>query len=135
MNFAEWWSPGAAQDAAIDARVAEWLWQDAEERRKKAWLRKIGFVTRLLIYACAFGVLFYFTPQGLQDGWLFTRPFSALTLSDVLGALVWVLIGIKLGHALFNPNPRPDFREQLGWLGVGIIGLLALAATAIYLLL
>ena len=133
MNFAEWWSPGAAQEAALDASIAEDLWQEVEKRRKNAWLRKVGFVTRLFIYACCFGVLFIFMPEGMKEGWLTTRPFSALTLGDVLGSLVWILIAIKLGHALFNPNPRPDFRETLGWFGVGLIGLAAFAWIVVYL--
>ena len=30
MNFAEWWSPGAQQHAALDTSIAEDLWQKVE---------------------------------------------------------------------------------------------------------
>jgi hypothetical protein len=132
MNFSEWWNPGATQEAALEADIAKDLWEEVDERRKNAWLRPIGFVTRILIYACCFGVLLFFMPEGLSEGWVFSRPFSGLTLSDVLGSLVWILIAIKLGHALFNPNPRPDFREQLGWVGVGLIILTVFPAIVVY---
>ena len=110
--------------------IPERLWEEVEERRKKAWLRKVGFVTRIFVYAGIFGLLYYFTPDSLRDGWLFSRPFAALTLSDVLTALVWLLILLRLVHALFNPNPRPDFREHYGWLGVVSIGLSVTALIA-----
>jgi hypothetical protein len=109
--------------------------QNVEERRKKAWLRKIGFVTRLFIYACAFAALYYFMPRSLSEGWITTRPFAELNLGDILGALVWILIGVKLVHALFNPNPRPDFREWLGWVGLCIIGLFVITGIGLYFLL
>jgi hypothetical protein len=134
MNFAEWWRPGATEEAKLDAEIARDLWQDVDDRRKNAWLRPIGFVTRLFIYVCAFAVLLYFIPKGLSEGWIFSKPFSELTLGDVIGSLVWILVAFKLAHALFNPNPRPDFREQLGWLGVGLIGILACAVAAFYFL-
>jgi hypothetical protein len=130
MNFAEWWNPDARAEAELDAGIAERLWEKVDERRNKAWLRKVGFVTRLFVYACIFGLLFYFTPESLRDGWLFSRPFAALSLSDVLGALVWFLILLRLVHALFNPSPRPDFREHYGWLGVVLIGLVVTALIA-----
>jgi hypothetical protein len=130
MNFAEWWNPDARAEAELDAGIAERLWEKVEERRKKAWLRKVGFVTRIFVYAGIFCLLFYFTPDSLRDGWLFSRPFAALTLSDVLGALVWFVILLRLVHALFNPNPRPDFREHYGWLGVVLIGLTVAALIA-----
>jgi hypothetical protein len=132
MNFADWWSPGATEEAAHDASVANLLWKDVEKRRKNAWLRKVGFITRIFLYACCFGVLFIFMPEGVREGWITTKPFSALNLGDVLGALVWLLIGMKLFHALFKPNPRPDFREALGWFGVALIGVVALAGVVLH---
>jgi cytochrome c biogenesis protein CcdA len=114
MNFAEMWSPGAAADAALDVSVAELLWRDVEKRRKNAWLRPIGFVARLFVYALLFGLLFIFMPESIREGWITTKPFAALTLGDVLSALVWTLIGFKILHSLFHPNPRPDFRESWG---------------------
>jgi hypothetical protein len=130
MNFAEWWNPGARAEAELDSSIAEILWSDAEKRRKNAWLRKVGFVTRIFVYLCIFGLLLFFTPESLRDGWIFSRPFAALTLGDVLGALVWTLIAVRLGYALFHPNPRPDFRENYGWLGVVMIGLTVTALLA-----
>ena len=115
MNFSEWWSPGAKAEAALDADIAELLWDDAEKRRKNAWLRKVGFVARLMAYAGILGTMFVLMPESIRNGWITTRPFSQLTLGDVFTALAWILISLKLIHSLFHPNPRPDFREA--WAG------------------
>jgi len=133
VSFSEWWSPGSKAEAALDADIANLLWNDAEKRRKNAWLRKVGFVTRIMAYASIFGVMFVFMPDSIRTGWITTKPFSQLTLGDVLTALAWVLVGLKLAHSLFHPNPRPDFQETWGWLGVAIFGLLALTGLALYL--
>jgi hypothetical protein len=134
MNFVQFWGGrSATADAALDASVAEMLWQEVEKRRKNAWLRKVGVVARIFAYAYFFLVLFCFMPQGLSEGWLTTRPFSQLTLGDIFAALVWTLIGAKLIHALFNPNPRPDFREYWGWGGVTLIVLAAIGGGAVYM--
>jgi hypothetical protein len=62
----------------------------------------------------------------------FHETFSALNIGDVIGSLARSLIGLKLCHALFNPNPRPDFREQLGWFGIALIGVIALAGIVLH---
>jgi hypothetical protein len=87
-----------------------------------------------LVYASIVAAMLAFMPESIRNGWLTTKPFSQLTLGDVLAALAWVLIGLRLIQALFHPNPRPDFREAWGWLGVAILGLLALAGLAGYML-
>ena len=85
MNFADWWRPGASKEAALDASIADHIWQDVEKRRKNAWLRKVGFITRIFLYACTFGALFIFMPQGLHEGWIFTKHFPHLISGMSLG--------------------------------------------------
>jgi hypothetical protein len=68
VNFSEWWSPGSKAEAALDADIADLLWNDTEKRRKNAWLRKVGFVTRTMAYASIFGVMFAFMPESIRSG-------------------------------------------------------------------
>jgi len=119
MSF--WNDPDRAMEAENDRFAAELLNQDVEKRRRNAWLRKLGFVTRLFVYACLFGALYIFIPKGMSEGWLTTRPFAELTLGDIGGPILWVGAGILLIRALFNPNPRPDFREAWGYFGLLLI--------------
>lgn len=78
--------------------------------------------------------MFALMPESIRNGWITTKPLSQFTLGDVLIALAWVFIGLKLIHSLFRPNPRPDFREAWGWFGGAIFGLLTLTGSALYLL-
>jgi hypothetical protein len=112
------WSDHDALERELDEWSAERLNQDVETRRKKAWLRKIGFITRIFVYACLFGLLFVFRPEGVSEGWITKRPFAELTIRDVAAAALWGLAAVYLVRALFNPNPRPDFREHWGYFGL-----------------
>jgi hypothetical protein len=109
-GFFTWLNPSAAADAKLDADIAELLGRDVEKRRRNAWLRQIGFVSRIAVYACLFGALFIFRPEGASD--VTTKPIAQLAIGDIMAAVVWVIIGLLLIRALFKPNPRPDFRRR-----------------------
>jgi hypothetical protein len=131
-GFFTWLNPSAAAEAEVDADVAELLNRDVEKRRRNAWLRQIGFVGRIAVYACLFGALFIFRPQGASD--VTTKPVAQLAIGDIMAAVVWVIIGLLLLRALFKPNPRPDYQEAWGRLSVVlIIGALVLGALFLYL--
>ena len=80
-SFFEWLNPGAAADAELDTAVAEMLNQDAEKRRRNAWLRKVGFVNRIFVYACLFGGWFFFEPEGESN---ITAKTAPLNLSSAI---------------------------------------------------
>jgi hypothetical protein len=108
--------------------------RDVEKRRRNAWLRKIGFVSRIFVYACLFGALFIFRPEALSEGWITTRPLAQLTIGDITGFVLWVVIGLVLMYALFNPKRRPDFQEAWGYFGlVLVLGAVVLGAVFLYL--
>jgi hypothetical protein len=131
-SFLAWWNPSAAADAELDASIAEELNQDVEKRRRNAWLRKIAFVGRIFVYACLFGALFIFRPEGLSD--VTTTPLAQLRIGDILAAVLWVVIALVLLIAFFRPNPRPDFQEAWGLFGLVLsIGALLLGALFLYL--
>jgi hypothetical protein len=127
-RFFTWLNPSAAADADI----AQLLNRDVEKRRRNAWLRQIGFVGRIAMYACLLGALFIFRPEGASD--VTTKPIAQLAIGDIMAAVVWVIIGLLLLRALFKPNPRPDYQEAWGLLSVVlIIGALVLGALFLYL--
>jgi len=132
-NFASWWNPEAAVEAELDAFATELLNRDVEKRRRNAWLRKIGFVSRIFVYACLFGALFIFRPEALSEGSITTRPLAQLTIGDITGSVLWVVIGLVLMYALFNPKRRPDFQEAWGYFGlVLVLGAVVLGAVFLY---
>jgi hypothetical protein len=113
-----WSNHDDALERELDEWAAERLNRDVEKRRKNAWLRKVGFITRIFVYGGLFGLLFVFTPEGVSEGWIPKRPFAELTIGDAAAAVLWFGIGCMLFRALFNPNPRPDFREHWGYFGL-----------------
>jgi hypothetical protein len=124
-------NPSAAAEAEVDADVAELLNRDVEKRRRNAWLRQIGFVGRIAVYACLFGALFIFRPQGASD--VTIKPIAQIAIGDIVAAAVWVIIGLLLLRAPFKPNPRPDYQEAWGLLSVVlIVGALVLGALFLY---
>src|SRR5262249_48647340 len=121
----------AAADAEHDASIVELLNEDVEKRRRNAWLRKISFVGRIFVYACLFGALFIFKPEGLSD--VTTKPLAQLSVGDIFAAALWVVIALILLNAFFKPNPRPDFQEAWGLVGLVVsIGALLLGALFLY---
>jgi hypothetical protein len=119
-SFFEWLNPSAAADAEHDAAVVEILNQDVEKRRRNAWLRKISFIGRIVVYACLFLALFFFRPEGLSE--ITSKPLARLAIGNIVGAVVWVIIALLLLNALFKPNPRPDFQEAWGVVSVVVLG-------------
>jgi hypothetical protein len=131
-SFLARWNPSAAADAELDASIVELLNRDVEKRRRNAWLRKIAFIGRIFVYACLFGALFIFKPEGLSD--VTTKPLAQLSIGSIMAAVLWVVIGLVLLNAFFKPNPRPDFQEAWGFLGFVLsIGALLLGALFLYL--
>jgi hypothetical protein len=100
-------------------RLAEFGRAKAEEdARDRKWLRPIGFVTRLLIYAALFLALYSCAPKDISH-----TPIGSLTPSDIGGTVAFVAIAILLGRALFNPSQDDEVKDAWGWLGVVVIGL------------
>jgi hypothetical protein len=80
-----------------------------------------------------FGALFIFRPEALSEGWITTRPLAQLTIGDITGSVLWVVIGLVLMYALFNPKRRPDFQEAWGYFGlVLVLGAVVLGAVFLY---
>ena len=132
-SFTSWWNPEAAIEAELDAFATESLNRDVEKRRRNAWLRKIGFVGRIFVYACLFGALFIFRPEASSEGWITTRPLAQLTIGDITGSVLWVVIGLVLMYALFNPKRRPDVQEAWGYFGlVLVLGAVVLGVVFLY---
>jgi hypothetical protein len=119
-SFFAWLNPSAAADAELDAAVVDILNRDVEKRRRNAWLRKISFIGRIAVYACLFLVLFYFRPEGASE--VTTKPLSQVSLGDIIGAVVWIIVALLLLTALFKPNPRPDYQEAWGVVSVVVLG-------------
>jgi len=130
-SFFAWLNPSAAADAELDTAVAELLNRDVEKRRRNAWLRKIGFVGRIFVYACLFVALFIFRPEGLSE--VTTKPLAQLAIGNIIAGVVWVIFGLLLLNALLKPNPRPDFQEAWGVVSVIVLGALVLGAVFLYL--
>lgn len=99
----------------------------AEDAKIQWWLRPIGFVARLLTYAALGLALYVFAPQDISH-----TPFAALTLSDIISTFAFFAFAVVLVWALFNPSDDDDVRDAWGWLGVVILGAVALGL--IYLL-
>lgn len=98
--------------------------EDVENRR---WLRPIGFVTRLLSYAALFVLLYIWAPKDISK-----TPLGTLTLSDIVGTVVFVGIGIVLVRALFNPSDDDQVKDAWGWFGVVLLGVVGIGALYLY---
>jgi hypothetical protein len=130
-TFFQWLNPDAAANAELDASLVEMLNQDVEKRKRNAWLRKISFIGRILVYACLFLAWFYFKPEGASE--IASRPFSQLTIGDIVGTVIWLIIGLLLLNALFKPNPRPDYQETWGIVSIVVLAALVLGVVFLYL--
>ena len=85
------------------------------------------------MYACLLGAwFFFFKPEGVSN--ITTKPLAQLVISDIVAAVLWVIIGAILFRALSKPNPRPDFQEAWGKFGLVLgLGVLGFGAVFIYL--
>jgi hypothetical protein len=109
----------------------------AEEHdgERGGWLRRVtsgtGLFTRLFVYACLFGALFIFRPEGLSEGWIATRPLAALTLGDIAAAVGWLAIAFFLIRALFKPDDAA--KEAWGYFGFVLVVVLLLTTGGLFL--
>ncbi len=110
-------SIGWSAIAAVDYRGH----QKRDEQRRSARLQKFGIITRLVFYAALFGALAAFMPESIQQGQIFTRSFSDLSLGVAISELIWLLLCFRICRAFFDPNPNPAFREDVGRLGLAIV--------------
>jgi len=99
----------------------------AEDAKNRRWLRPIGFVSRLLTYAALFLLLYIWAPKDISK-----TPLATLTLSDIMGTVAFVAIGILLVRALFNPSEDDRVKDAWGWLGVVTLGGVAIGAVYFY---
>lgn len=116
MDDAEW---EAEEDARRRARG---------EYKERPWLRRLGFIARLVVYAALFLVLYAYWP----DFNIGNRPLSTLTINDILVPVAWMLIGMFLIRALFNPDEEEFARDAWGWIGVILIAGFVLFAGFLY---
>ena len=77
----------------------------------------IGFVARLMTYAVAFALIYAFCPDDISR-----RPIGGLTLGEIIGSVLAVILAIGLIKALFNPSRDLNAREAWGSLGCLMIG-------------
>jgi len=99
----------------------------AEEAKVRPWLRPIGFFSRLMTYAVLFLLLYIWAPKDISK-----TPLATLTLSDIMGTVAFVAFGILLVRALFNPSEDDQIKDAWGWLGVVILGGVAIGAVYFY---
>jgi hypothetical protein len=79
--------------------------------------RGIGFLARLAVYAALFGLLYVWWPKDIGS-----RPLASLTLSDLSGLALRVIIFFGLLGVLFNPSDDKQIRHAWGWVGLFLIG-------------
>ena len=94
--------------------------------KENKWLRPIGFVARLLVYAVIFIALWVFKPDDIT-----TVPLAGLTIADIVKTLLWVGVTIWLIKALFNPSEEETARDGWGGLGLLIIATTVLGGMAL----
>lgn len=99
----------------------------AEEAKVRPRLRPIGFFSRLMTYALLFLLLYIWAPKDISN-----TPLATLTLSDIMGTVAFIAFGILLVRALFNPSEDDQVRDAWGWLGVVMLGGVAIAAVYFY---
>jgi hypothetical protein len=99
----------------------------AEETKVRPWLRPIGFFSRLMTYAALFLLLYIWAPKDISK-----TPLATLTLSDIMGTVAFVAFGILLVRALFDPSDDDRVRDAWGWLGIVILGGVAVGAVYFY---
>ena len=88
-----------------------------EKEHQKKWLRPIGFVARLMVYAALFITLYIFRPDDISD-----VPLAKLTISIIFKTVIWAAVGIWLIKALFNPTEEQEAKDRWGNLGLLMIG-------------
>jgi hypothetical protein len=81
------------------------------------WLHLLGTITRLLIYAVLFLLLWIFKPS--SD--IAEQPLANLTLNVLFNIALWCGIGIVLIRALFAPSQEEEIRDAWGFFGCLLI--------------
>jgi hypothetical protein len=111
----------AAREAVTAKAAAQTRANDAQAR---IWLRRLGFVARLIVYAALFGLVYHNAPNDVSN-----TPLARLILHDIFGWVFAVVAFSFLIWALFNPSEDDVIKNAWGWIGVVIIwgGIIALA--------
>jgi hypothetical protein len=105
------------REATKEAETADTVAQNrAKDERERIWLRPIGFVVRLIVYAALFFLVYLYAP-----GDILNTPLARLTLRDIFGAIATAALVMALATALFNPSEDDEVKEAWGWIGVLII--------------
>lgn len=110
---------------------AEWqavntaLRQQASTERNKLFLR-VGFVARIFVYTCLFGLLYIFWPTSN----IAERPLGSLTLAEISTWAFFIFGTILFIRSLFDPSDEEFARR--GWSWLGVILLVSITCTAVY---
>jgi hypothetical protein len=88
------------------------------DEKTRRWLRPFGVFGRLVTYGALFLALYIFSPKDISNA-----PLGSLTLSDIVGTVGFILIGLFLIKALFEPSENDEVKDAWGWLGVLTLGL------------
>lgn len=98
-----------------------------EDAKRRRWLRPLGFCGRLLTYAALFLLLYIWAPNDISK-----KPLATLTLSDIAGTIFFILIGLALVRALFQPSDDDQIKDAWGWVGVVLLGIVGIGALYLY---
>ncbi len=111
------WAIALAMVAFVFLAPQRWFqgsaWLQAPAR---VWLRRVGFVTRVLVYALLLGINYALWPTGITD-----RPLAELTLGAIFQCVGVIVIFLLLGWWLFHPAEEDFARNGWGWLGILLI--------------
>jgi hypothetical protein len=99
------------------------------KEKENRWLRPIGFVARLIVYAVIFLALWIFKPDDITS-----VPLASLTIADIAKTLLWAGAILLLIRALFNPSEEDAARDGWGGLGLVMIAACALGGIALIVL-
>jgi hypothetical protein len=105
------------REATKEAEIIEAAAQNrAKDERERIWLRPIGFVVRLIVYAALFFLVYLYAPNDILN-----TPLARLTLRDIFGAIGTASLVILLVMAFVNPSEDDEVKDAWGWIGVLII--------------
>jgi hypothetical protein len=111
---------------ARDEREAEVRRSQAEKEERAAeerkYLRIVGFFGRLATYGALFFAVYIYAPKDISH-----TPLAALTLGDITGTILAIVITFALIRALFNPSDDDQTKDAWGYLGVLYLGVAFMA--------